>query len=550
VLEYAARLAVSALVARLDADQSYRPWFWVGYRGRPSCAHAVWDYCDIAGRFVDAMILARAMTGVRVAPSVEMGLRAFLFAQQDPVDGLFYHPALSTAVDKYATELFPTTADRHVDLFAQRGPLLALASMYVEGTESSTAERLEALVNGLDRLVDRDGPYASFPGYRWVLQGRPMWQHAESPPFSQHGYRYALLTGLARICELGIIPRALDLCGGLVRHYVERTGEVSPSGTFRGHTHSGGILPTAVGVLRYARLVGNEQLIDWAHGVYRWVCQHSTDFGFVPDGLRTGGFFDGTCETCAVTDTIHLGILLSELGVGDYWDDVERFTRNQLLANQYRDQKRLRRALPDADESILAMLYGGFECAARPNTLLAWQGAEACCIGSGLRGLYLAWRAAIADTADETKINLGVNRCTPHVRVEAGEPHEGYITVHALRARRVLIRVPAWAHSVRTIVDGRPITPEWRNRYAVFDLVPGQTASVQYPLMTYVRSYRIADQDYEGEWRGGTLIALRPAAGPYPIYDDEYWANLVEGRKPNAARGTDSLGDASDKVYW
>jgi len=40
-------------------------------------------------------------------------------------------------------------------------------------------------------------------------------------------------------------------------------------------------------------------------------------------------------EGCVVADMILLGILLSDGGTGDYWDDVDRYVRNQLAERQF-----------------------------------------------------------------------------------------------------------------------------------------------------------------------------------------------------------------------
>src|SRR5262245_58130845 len=90
-LQNAASLAMSALLARLDHAREARPFFWIDLRQQPpQASHSYWDRCDIAGRFVDGLVLARQMTGRRDEAESELLLRDFLWAQQDPQDGLFY----------------------------------------------------------------------------------------------------------------------------------------------------------------------------------------------------------------------------------------------------------------------------------------------------------------------------------------------------------------------------------------------------------------------------------------------------------------------------
>ena len=49
-------------------------------------------------------------------------------------------------------------------------------------------------------------------------------------------------------------------------------------------------------------------------------------------------------EMCTVGDMNYLAVKLSQLGVGDYWEDVDRYTRNQLVEGQVTDADKLRRA--------------------------------------------------------------------------------------------------------------------------------------------------------------------------------------------------------------
>jgi hypothetical protein len=195
--------------------------------------------------------------------------------------------------------------------------------------------------------------------------------------------------------------------------------------------------------------------------------------------------------------------------------------RNQLLENQYREADTIRQLYPGIDERVLAMMCGGFECAAYPNRLLTWVGVEGCCIGGGLRSLYLAWRAGITNQADVTYVNLGFSRATSQVEVIGYEPWQGRVDVRVMTPRRVLIRLPTHTpvSQVHTMVDGVEQPVAWSGQYAQVErLQPGQVATLTYPLPEFRRSYTIAGQHYEGDWRGHTMIQIRPAGEGYAIY--------------------------------
>jgi hypothetical protein len=522
-LQNAASLAMSALLSRLDLEMDARPYFWIDLRQTPpQASHSYWDTSDIAGRFVDGLVLARQMTGRTDNQGAEMQLRRFLWSQQDPEDGLFYNWEEDNAAHKYLPDGAETSVRRHVDMFCQRAPLLAMTTLLATGDETMRP-RLEKMVRGLLGIAERNGDELRFPTYRWAPVLKPEWTQGANAPEKWLGYRYALLTGLARYAEISNDPTAFDLAMGLARFYMQH-GDVPPDGRFAGNTHSGGILPVSVGIARLGGWAGLPELVSWTNRVYLWVRENTPEFGFLRDGLGLDGFFAGTCETCGLADLVHLALLLTETGAGDYWDDIERIARNQLLENQYREPGAIRQLYPGIDDRVLAMMHGGFECAAYPNRLLTWVGVEACCIGGGLRALYLAWRGAVAENAVETRVNLGFSRSTPGVEIIGHEPWLGRIDVRARTARRVYIRLPghvSTAHA-RTQVDGKDVAVSWRGRYALFELDAGQVATLRYPLVEHSHSYEIAGKTYEGAWRGYTMVGIKPAGEGYPIYQRQY----------------------------
>ncbi len=524
-LQHATSLAMDALLARLDLERGARPYFWVDYETRPPQAqHAYWDICDIAGRFVDGLALARLVTGRQDAPEAEALLRRFLWTQQDEKDGLFYNPddeqiSTNAEMSKYIPAAGVMTAGRHLDFFCQRSPLLAMTTLLQLGDESMRP-RLQKMVRGLWAIATHQGDEVIFPTYRWAKTLKPEWAAPTNVPEKWVGYRYALLTGLARYAQLSQDPVAVDLALGIARHYI-RCGDVPPDGRFRANTHSGGVLPVSVGIARLGLAFGEGELVTWANRVYLWTRENTPDFGFLRDGLGLEGFWSGTCETCGIADFIHLAVLLTEAGAGEYWDDIERMARNQLLENQYRDEAAMRGLFPGLDDQVLAMLRGGFECAARPNDLLTWKGAEGCCIGGGIRALYLTWRSALRESAGETRVHTGISRNTPTVRVKALEPREGRIEVEVLSPRRVAIRLPAYAQPEDSAawVDGRQITAQWEDRYALFPaLNPGQTAALTYPLPQRRSTYHIAGNEYTADWLGNVLLEISPPGTHHPIY--------------------------------
>ena len=391
--------------------------------------------------------------------------------------------------------------------------------------DESMRPRLQKMVRGMLSIAERDGDALRFPTYRWAQTLKPEWFAPANVPEKWQGYRYASMTALARYAQVSQDPAAIELGLGLARNYM-RHGDVPANGHYRANTHSGGVLPVSVDIARLGIAFGQPDMVAWAQRVYEWTRANTPAFGFLQDGLGLDGFFAGTCETCGLADYIHLAVLLSEAGVGDYWDDIDRTARNQLLENQYRDTNAMRQAFPGIADRVLAMLHGGFECAAYPNDLFTYSGAEGCCIGGGMRALYLTWRSAIDSQRDETRVRLGITRTTAQVEVIAFEPWEGRIDVRALQSQRIAIRLPAYVNPADTtvFVDGAGVSLHLKDRDAIFEQVnPGQVVSLRYPLPRMQRLYTIADKDYEADWLGNVVIDMRPTGTRHPIYRRRAW---------------------------
>src|SRR5439155_26153328 len=149
---------------------------------------------------------------------------------------------------------------------------------------------------------------------------------------------------LARYYELTARPATGRLVEALLRHFVERSGLVAADGSFAGHLHAEGYAPIAIAAARYGAAAGRDDWLAWADRLFQWVRSRGTRYGWVPDrsGLHASYYrywygveaLPPTCETCGLVDALELATVLAEGGQPAYWDDVERWTRNHLLASQ------------------------------------------------------------------------------------------------------------------------------------------------------------------------------------------------------------------------
>src|SRR6516165_6463562 len=182
-------------------------------------------------------------------------------------------------------------------------------------------------------------------------------------------------------------------------------------------------MDTYSGILRCARAgtpdLDHDEIAERTYRVFEWVkANYTSPFGWVADSVGAT-----TCETDTITSAIRLALELIKEGHPEYWNDIERFVRNQLVENQFNNLE----ILHLTDPLLIRGMRGSFESWADPNTLLAVKNGdiEGCCINGGIRGLFLASQNAIQETAEEAQINLLISAISSSVEVASYLPYEG-----------------------------------------------------------------------------------------------------------------------------
>jgi DUF1680 family protein len=525
-LRTVAARAYRGLLARLDADAGYRPRFVLDLDAAPSILlhDGYWDSIDLAGRAVDAVARLRRVLALDGLDEAEHGLRAYLLGRRG-LDGLYYNESAD--------------GDEVVDVFCQSRALLGLTTWYAATGAAEVEDALDGLVRGLDRIAARQGDGSYFPGERY----RERWLDSALLPSgaydgrAKYGYGALCAQGLLELYALGGSRPALDLAGRLLRHFVEQSGLVGPGGDFVGETHAEGYVPLATAAVRYGVAADDERYLAWADRLYRWVRTNSSEFGWVPGPLGLGAAYFAkwygtpvrrTCETCSLADTIELALTLAQNGHPEYWDDVERFTRNQLVENQFGQPSAvLGDATADVDPAALAALAGAWESFALPYRLLGRPDGrrlvEGCCSASGARALSLVWEHAVEPRDGLVYVHLGLTRDTPWASVVSHEPRRGQIDLVLPEARGLRLRLPSWTvpeQATLRVNDVRRAL-RWDGPYLALEaLPPGSRVSVRYPLAERVEGFSVDGETTLAYWSGGTVVDVLPDDGPAATYHD------------------------------
>jgi hypothetical protein len=148
-----------------------------------------------------------------------------------------------------------------------------------------------------------------------------------------------------------------------------------------------------------------------------------------------------------------------------------------------------------------------------------------CCADAVVRAAHAVWSETVTGDAQETRVNMALNRLSPLVDVVSCLPHRGEVNVSVKDAQKVLVRVPKWAprKRVRTYIDKKESRPRWNGSYVLFDEVEsGQQLTVTYPLRIAQIKETVGSLDgteYTEKWRGNTIVDIEPPGKWIPMFN-------------------------------
>jgi len=291
-----------------------------------------------------------------------------------------------------------------------------------------------------------------------------------------------------------------------------------------GHTHSGGILTAAAGIMRWAINRNDKKVTDQMKNAFDWTMKHSSSWGWVPDGL---GPDHASCESCSITDALHLGLLIARHLDSSYYGILERFSRNQLLENQIRSPEFLLPGTPFPDQNrIENALYGSWASYSLPNSLDNCTDVEGCCLGSGILGCFLVWDNIVIKKDDRVMVNMALSRNSPWLEVIGYQPYEGKIELLIHDAPKLCVRIPEWVkeEEIRVSFGGKIFPFRFMpNRYIELKaLKKGDLVRIEYPLKQENTVEKVSGQSYDVRWRGDTVVSVKPLGQIYPIFRREW----------------------------
>lgn len=544
-----AALAVHHYGHMLDEGARHLPYFFAKLGREESYAwHSEWDFGDACGRFLDALILCGTLLGDRRGRQAEEKMKDALRWMQSDADGLFYRKDNEWDVALGA------------NMFDQRSAFLGLLSWYLIDKEPEAKVRIDRLIRGMADIGVRRDDYICYP-FETYAQGMAV----PEAIYTEHGFVVdpAHYGGGVFILPLAIYyERTKDheaglLLGMLTRFVVHHSEAYEEDGSFwskarypdDGHFHSK--MGTVAGILRYAAIVQDRELIGWCRKVYHWALGMGGSYGWFPEGTGLNGqepvderyrWLPGTIkhsETCCTTDMIHTAMYLAKNVDASYWDHAEKFA-NGLAAAQLRDVSWMKTVTDKPDtpsrtyRNVPERYRGGFTGRMNPNdfTNNGKVDTMACCCGAGGRGLYLLWDHATECRGNRLYVHMWFAKENDAVGVDVrlgtdnGEPADaaaGSLRVVVKQGGDLYVRIPEWLSFPDLQIAGEQDQSrgggcERDGAYAVVrGLQADEAVRFTFPVREVERVETIAGDPYTLSWIGNRWTGIDPSGAHIPL---------------------------------
>jgi len=586
-LQERAALAVNVLTRATDPQADYEMYFSVDIRRNPPMMdHNFSSICIM--KFMEALPLMRLVSGSQDNLEVDRCWREVALRNLGP-DGIYYYPlrgrpwalhgpwlALAGGSEEKARE-----HDQVIVPFQAGRMLSAMMNYARQGDAPLWKREAERMVDGLTRVAVDRGSYAFFaPSALYVEKGSTANVGISSPGWAAMDAWVAL--GLVHAYRGTGYEPAIILALKLLNHIVEELQFFGPDGSFgpiapppgsaapstmKGleavmdytgfkyqhfHTHTYVLLA----MLEYALSTANDKMLIQARRGFEYGRANGNALlGYFPEMLGRPNF--ETSELCEVADMIALGIKLSAAGAGDYWDDVDRWTRNMFAEGQLTPARadllqRYVAGLPvtpvdhdtpvcggvtpsgfETTDRVIERNIGGFAGWPEPSD---WgTGIMHCCTGNSTRSIYHLWDSILNYADGKLRLNLLLNRASPWADVDSYLPYTGQVDVRIKQPADLAVRIPEWVKPAETRcrISGMERILSFLGRYAqVGSVKPKDVVTLIFPNPERKESIWIEKHPYTVYLKGNTAVDIDPPGRTCPLYQrSQYRDNTTRWRK-------------------
>ncbi len=546
------------MYGRADFDKSGGSSAWPGYM--------VFECSQISGcqaKCMEAMAMERLMSGSQQHLEREARMLEMMVSLLGE-DGLHYNVPPSGGRKPW---LGPEEYRPFAYVHGQARMMRAMIRWYQYTGDPVWKERIDRMVDGFDRLlVAHKDDYAYIPLGGWLpgpdfyytssyLKGRG-WKDTTEPVDEKRGDEASLFCQqghfagvLANWYVLSGNEQALRLSGQMTRFLTkpkfwadwpggEYPGVVGAEHAhWRGHFH--GYMCALRSILEYAETVNDSRLKLFAQEGYEWARQAGlARIGLVGDG-----------QGCGLARMIGLAIKLTDAGLGDYWEDVDLYIRNQGTEMQFTPEdiphvQKLIEKNPNAPpprerntEHPTGTNVGVIEAAMGAVAAQPSKGVWfSCCTGWGNQGLFYAWEGTLRYADGVARVNLLLNRASLWMDVDSYLPYEGKVVLRNKAAREAFVRIPLWVDmkAVGCRIGDQIVRLEWFGNYLRFrDLRVGDVVTIEFPVAKRIERWTLQPKEHFLIWqlpggtthtikfKGNTVVELSPPLRPgFWVYQD------------------------------
>lgn len=497
-----------------------------------------------SAKIVEALPMLRVMTGSTF--NIDMDANAIMsFVRVTGRDGLCYYP-VENCPWAFFDDYTRTINKPYSDVFAEGRQLMAYAAWYQHDRNPLWKQLAERKIRRLQEMTLRKEDTFFFR----LSRGYTPWDDplkGDVVPVGDHNVyeKDKGMVGTPAAVIVGWIPQGggmwyrltqeklfENLSRGLAR-YLLLHGEMIDPGTGQYLAdHETHVTHSLLSNLSWALSFGDPEMAQWVKKGFDYHLK------FI-DADRTGILIGQ--EACLVSDTIGIGIMLSQADLGDYWDAVDRFIRNTFLDMQVTDVSWIKQQ-PYEYSAVQEPGNYQFEDGA-DRCLGVWRhrmGETAhfevtgCCNGNCSRELYFIWDNILTHKNGQLRVNLLMNRASPWADVDSWLPYEGRVLVTVKSEHDALyMRIPDWVDKseVSCSLNGEKMRRIWAGEYLDVGHVDRDARIVvEFPIPVTTREVVIPillEQDGEREvwdrrkhtatFRGNTLLDIHPRLDGYPI---------------------------------
>ncbi len=566
-----AALAVNGLTGPTDPEKDHLLYFNASFRTNPpNMWHRGADICQT--KFEEALPLMRIASGSSLNDHIDPVWMEIALRQIGP-DGLCYWPLNPWAkvLDwsaGFSSGVVRRPNEKHAAIPMFCGRRIGAMTLYrLRDPSGPWDKEIRKIVNGLRSIAIEKDDYAYFPQGEFYPND-PRVRDAAMPVGIWSSLVGWTIQGLAQYHRVSGYEPAIDLASKLARYLVYHGRYFGPNGEFLPNYagEDGGRVPEKNGVqgfepgwperhktdihfqhhmipllgtLDHALAVGDQDLAEFVRKAFEWAkTKGDVIVGYFPENIDHDT--PQMSEICEVAGMTGLALKLSAAGLGDYWDDADRWIRNQFSEGQLKRADWAYRVAAhepptkldpviQTGEGVPERNIGAFAGWPSANDWLGrGPGIMHCCTGNGTRALYYIWEHMLSYDQGTLSVNLLLNRSSPWADVHSHIPYTGQIDVAMKKPCKLRVRIPEWTQpgDVSCSVNGERRPLNWEGRYALIGEVQAKgQVTVTFPIAERTIETEIERSPYTLVLRGNEVVRIDPAGKHCPLYQRDHYRN-------------------------